>query len=445
MQEFEKMSAGELKALELSLTKRYEDFKNKNLTLDMSRGKPCSEQLELSMGMFDVLKCGKDYMTSNNIDTRNYGGIDGIPEAKVLFAQMLGVSPKEIIIGGNSSLNIMYDTIARALIFGVLGSKKPWGTFKRIKFLCPSPGYDRHFAICENLGIEMITIPMKSNGPDMDLVEELVANDESIKGMWCVPKYSNPEGITYSDGVVDRLASMKTKASDFRIFWDNSYVVHHLYDESDHLKDILSACKSACNQNRVLIFSSTSKISFPGSGLAMCAASEDNINFIKKQMAYQTIGPDKVNQLRHVRFFKSIDGIEKHMKKHAEIIRPKFEAALEILETELSGKEIAWWNKPNGGYFISLNTLEGCAKAVVSMAADAGVTLTNAGATFPYGKDPLDRNIRIAPTYPPLNELKQAIELLCICVQLISVKAILNKNMEIATCFIRNCVVEHKS
>lgn len=419
------MSASELKALESNLLKRYEDFKSKNLKLDMSRGKPCTEQLELSMEMFDVLKSSEDYIASNNVDTRNYGGVDGIAEAKELFANMLGVSTKEIIVGGNSSLNIMYDIILRALVLGVPGSEKPWGALPKVKFLCPSPGYDRHFAICENLGIEMITIPMKSDGPDMDLVEELVEKDELIKGMWSVPKYSNPEGITYSDSVVDRLAKMKTKAPDFRIFWDNAYIVHHLYDEHDNLKDILSACKEAGNPNRVLMFASTSKISFPGGGVAMCAASEENINFIKKQMSFQTIGPDKINQLRHVRFFKNVEGIEQHMKKHAEILRPKFETVLEILDNELAGKGIAWWNKPRGGYFISLNTMEGCAKAVVSMAADAGVKFTNAGATFPYGKDPLDRNIRIAPSYPPLSELKQAVELLCICVQLVSIREIL--------------------
>ncbi len=427
MQEFVKMSTSQLKEIESDLLKRYEDFKNKNLKLDMSRGKPCTEQLELSMGLFDVLKSSEDYITSNNVDTRNYGGVDGIAEAKELFARMLGVDTEEIIVGGNSSLNMMYDLVIRAMVLGVPGSEKPWGKLPEVKFLCPSPGYDRHFSICESLGIEMITIPMKSDGPDMDLVEELVANDEYIKGMWCVPKYSNPDGITYSDSVVDRLAGMKTKAPDFRIFWDNAYAVHHLYDEHDELKDILAACKNAGNPNRVFIFASTSKISFPGAGVAMCASSRENINFIRKHMSFQTIGPDKINQLRHVRFFKSVEGIEQHMKKHAEILRPKFETVLEILDKELSGKGIAWWNKPRGGYFISLNTMEGCAKAVVSMAAEAGVKLTNAGATFPYGKDPLDRNIRIAPSYPPISELKQAIELLCICVQLVSIRTILSR------------------
>jgi len=425
MSDFKVMSASELRSLIGELQKRYDDFKAQKLNLDMSRGKPCPQQLDLSMGMLDCIRSDTDYKAADGTDCRNYGGVDGLPEAKELFAAMLGVSPKEIIIGGNSSLNMMYDTVARAMIFGVLGSEVPWGRLPSVKFLCPSPGYDRHFAICEHFNIEMITVDMKDDGPDMDAVEELVSSDETIKGIWCVPQYSNPDGITYSDQVVDRFAKLQPKANDFRIFWDNAYAVHHLSEDHDKLKNILTACKEAGNPDRVFIFSSTSKITFPGAGIAMMAASEDNINFIKKQLSRQTIGPDKLNQLRHVRFLKSVEGIENQMRKHAAILKPKFDMVLNILDAELGGKNIAWWSKPKGGYFISLNTLPGCAKAVVSMAAEAGVTFTKAGATFPYGKDPLDRNIRIAPTYPPLSELKKAIEILGICVQLVSARKML--------------------
>lgn len=423
MVEFNKIDPKDLKEYREGLYKKYEDFKNKKLKYDMSRGKPCREQLDLSTGMLDI----KDYITSDGIDCRNYGGADGIPEAKRLFAQLLEANPDEVIIGGNSSLNMMYDTIARAMAFGVAGSEAPWGKLPKVKFLCPSPGYDRHFAICELFGIEMIVVDMKSDGPDMDLVEKLAGEDETVKGIWCVPKYSNPDGITYSDEVVDRLASMKTKAKDFRIFWDNAYAIHHLYGEGDRLKNMMEACKNAGNEDRVFVYTSTSKISFPGAGLAMMAASKANVSLIKKQLSIQTIGPDKMNQLRHIKFFKNMENIEEHMKKHAEIIRPKFEAVLEILDAELGGKEIAWWNKPNGGYFISLNTLDGCAKKVVAMTAEAGIVMTPAGATFPYGKDPRDRNIRIAPSFPSIDELRKAIEVFCICIQIVSADKILSE------------------
>lgn len=413
----------QLEKMYKDISEKYNAYKALKLNLDMSRGKPCSEQLDLSMDLFTCLE--KDDYMAGNTDCRNYGLVDGIPEAKALFAPMLEVSPKEIIIGGNSSLNMMYDTIARALLKGVPGVDVPWASVGPVKFLCPSPGYDRHFAICEHLGIQMITVEMTESGPDMDKVEVLVASDESIKGIWCVPKYSNPDGVTYSDEVVNRLASMKTKAKDFRIFWDNSYTVHHLTEEPDQLKNILQACKDAENSDRVFIFSSTSKISFPGAGIAMMAASESNINGIKKQMSIQTIGPDKLNQLRHVRYFKNFENINEHMKKHAALLKPKFDMVLDILDKELGGKEIAWWNKPKGGYFISLNTMDGCASRIVAKAAEAGLILTNAGATFPYGKDPRDRNIRIAPTMPPTEELKKAIELLCVCVQLVSMEKIM--------------------
>lgn len=426
MAALKEMSRNELQnALEI-LNKRYEEFLAQKLKLDMSRGRPCTEQLDLSNDMLDFPGSKDNYKTANGTDVRNYGILEGIPEARALFAEMLETSPNQVILGGSSSLNMMYDTIARALSFGVYGSQTPWGKLPKVKFLCPVPGYDRHFAITELFGIEMINIEMKQDGPDMDAVEALLADDDSIKGIWCVPKYSNPDGITYSDEVVDRFARMKTKAVDFRIFWDNAYAVHHLSDQPDHLKNILEACKEAGNPDRVFVFSSTSKITFPGAGIAVMAASENNINFVKKQLNIQTIGPDKINQLRHVHFLKDIKGIEEQMKKHAAILKPKFDMVLSILDAELGGKEIAWWNSPNGGYFISLDTLRGCASAAVSMAKDAGVIMTPAGATYPYGKDPKDRNVRIAPTLPPLDELKKAMELFSVCVQIVSVKKLLD-------------------
>ncbi|HHV60950.1 MAG TPA: aminotransferase [Clostridiaceae bacterium] len=407
-----------------NLEERYAKFKEMNLKLDMTRGRPCTEQLDLSNGLFSAIdKYG--YKTENGIDCRNYGGLEGIPEARRLFAQILEVEPDEVIIGGNSSLNLMYDAISIALRFGTGPNSKPWSHYPKVKFLCPSPGYDRHFAMLENFGIEMIAIDMKKDGPDMDAVEKLAAEDEGIKGIWCVPKYSNPDGITYSDETVDRLAGMKTAADDFRIFYDNAYVVHHLTDNPDRLKNIMASCKKAGNPDRVYIFSSTSKITFPGSGISALAASRSNIEFIKKHISFQTIGPNKLNQLAHVHFLRDLKHIEEHMKKHAAILRPKFDLVLDTLERELGGKNIAWWNRPNGGYFISLFTLDGCAKEVVKLAKEAGVSLTGAGATYPYGKDPRDRNIRIAPTMPPLNELKLATELLCICVQLASYRKML--------------------
>jgi len=420
---FAEMDSKTLNDYRDGLLKRYENFKNLKLKYDMSRGKPCPEQLDLSMGMMDI----SDYKSCDGIDCRNYGGLDGLVEAKQLFSEILEANPDEIIIGGNSALNMIYDTIARAMSFGVLGSEIPWGKLPKVKFLCPSPGYDRHFAICEHFGIEMIVVDMKSDGPDMDVVEKLVGEDESIKGIMCVPKYSNPDGITYSDDTVDRLARMKTKAKDFRIFWDNAYVIHHLFGNGDNLKNIMKSCKDSGNEDRVFVYASTSKISFPGSGVASMAASEANVSRIKKNLSVQMIGPDKMNQLRHVRFFKNMQNIEAHMRKHAEILEPKFLAVLDTLNAELSGKEIAWWNKPNGGYFISLNTLDGCAKEVVAMTAEAGVIMTPAGATFPYGNDPRDRNIRISPSLPSVEELEKAMEIFCICIQIASINKLLLK------------------
>ncbi|MBP1996055.1 aminotransferase class I/II-fold pyridoxal phosphate-dependent enzyme [Paenibacillus eucommiae] len=427
---FAALGQEELNNYYVKLQKEYDDYKSQKLSLDMSRGKPCPEQLDISMEMLDLVKSSDSLHAADGTDLRNYGGLDGISEAKELFAQILGVSAKEVLIGGNSSLNMMHDTIARAMLHGVPGGGTAWGKLPVVKFLCPSPGYDRHFAICELFQIEMITIRMTNEGPDMDAVEKLVSEDDAIKGIWCVPKYSNPDGITYSDEVVDRLASMKTKAGDFRIIWDDAYTIHHLTDQPDPLKNMMDACKAAGNPDRVLQFASTSKITFPGSGVAVMAASENNLAAIRKQLSVQTIGPDKINQLRHVRFFPDMNAVHHHMKKHAELIKPKFDLVISLLEAELGDKQIASWHKPNGGYFISLNTLDGCAKAIVAMAAGAGVTLTKAGATYPYGKDPQDRNIRIAPTYPSLTELKTAIQVLCLCVQIVSLEKVMGQQGE---------------
>ena len=423
---YSQMSKEQLQAEKTALEKQYADYKAKGLKLDMSRGKPAPEQLNLSLDM--LLHClDGDYKSSNGIDCRNYGVLDGIPEAKALFQEMLGVSADEVIVGGNSSLQMMYDTIIRAMQLGVLGSEKPWCKYEHVKFLCPAPGYDRHFAICQALGIEMINVDYLEDGPDMDAVEKLVSEDEEIKGIWCVPMYSNPTGITYSDAVVKRFANLKPKAKDFRIFWDNAYCVHHLSENHDHLLNIIEECKKAGNPNMVFEFTSTSKISFPGGGLAEVAASKDNIDFLKRQMPYQTIGFDKLNQLRHAKYFKNFESISEHMKHHAAIIRPKFDVVLYMLDKEVEPLGIGKWNKPNGGYFISFDALPGCAKRIVSLAKEAGVVMTGAGATFPYGKDPKDSNIRIAPTFPSVDELRQAMEIFCVCVKLASVEVLLNK------------------
>lgn len=423
MVKFTEMNAKELEEKKEILLKKYEDFKNMNLKYDMSRGKPCKEQLDLSMKMMEIT----DYMSSDGVECRNYGGLDGLLEARELFGEILGANADEVLVGGNSALNMIYDTIERAMNFGVLPGEIPWGKLPKVKFLCPSPGYDRHFAICELFGIEMIPIDMNLDGPDIETIEKLVGSDEAIKGIMCVPKYSNPDGITYSDHIVDRLAQMETKAKDFRIIWDNAYVVHDLFGEGDKLKNIFEACKEAGHEDRVFMYISTSKITFPGAGVAAMATSKENLKEIKKKLSIQMIGPDKMNQLRHVRFLKDMETIEAHMKKHAEIMKPKFSTVLNTLSAELDGKEIAWWNKPNGGYFISLNTLDGCAKEVIKMTADAGVIMTPAGATYPYGNDPRDRNIRIAPSFPSVEELKNAMEVFCTCIQIVSINKLLLK------------------
>ncbi len=399
---------------------RYAEFKQRGLKLDMTRGKPSSEQLDLAQELMTVLGKG-DYKSADGTDARNYGGLDGIAEMKAIFAEMLETAPAQVIIGGNSSLTMMHDTVVRALLHGVPGSEGPWSKTK-IKFLCPSPGYDRHFAICQHFGIEMIVVDLKDDGPDMDAVEKLVAADASIKGMWCVPKYSNPTGTTYSKAVVERLAAMKTAAPDFRLFWDNAYVVHHLYAEGDALLDVLGASARSGNPNRPLVFASTSKVSFAGAGVAAMAASAENVADQKKHLGFQTIGPDKVNQLRHVRYFKDYAGVLAHMQRHAGLLRPKFEAVTQIFERELGGTGLATWTKPRGGYFISLDTLDGCASEVVKLCDEAGVKLTGAGATFPYGKDPRNRNIRIAPSLPPLEQVQTAMQVVSACVLLASAR-----------------------
>jgi aspartate/methionine/tyrosine aminotransferase len=419
MTDFKNLSEQERRKIKEDLLQRYGEFQSRRITLDMTRGKPCSEQLDLSLGMLEG-DIGKAYLTPNGLDCRNYGGLDGIPAAKILFADYMGVEPDELILGGNSSLNMMHDTILRAMVKGMTGSTSPWGQLAKVKFLCPSPGYDRHFFICEYLGIEMIPIDMQENGPAMDQIEALVASDETIKGIWCVPRYSNPTGVVYSDEVVERLANMKTRAADFRIFWDNAYAVHHLVDTPAPLKNILTACKQAGNPERAFMFGSTSKISFAGAGLAIMAGSQKNMQWVTNQMAFQTIGPDKLNQLRHTLFFKDMGGIEAHMKKHATILKPKFDAVQSILKNELKGKNIACWSKPQGGYFVSIDTLEGCAASVIKKAADAGLKLTPAGSAYPYKNDPLDRNIRIAPSFPPLDDIQTAMELVAVSIQLVS-------------------------
>ncbi len=427
MKPYTQLSKEELMELHKELKKEYKKAQALDLHLDMSRGKPCEAQLDLSMGMMDVLHSGVDLRDSEGVDCRNYGVLDGVKEAKELLAEMSEVSPDKIIIYGNSSLNVMYDAVARAMTHGVMGST-PWCKLDRVKFLCPVPGYDRHFAITEYFGIDMINVPMTSAGPDMDMVEELVNTDEAVKGIWCVPKYSNPQGITYSDETVRRFARLRPAARGFRIFWDNAYCVHHLYeDDQDFLIEILEECESAGNPDIVYKFCSTSKISFPGSGVACLAASPNNLRDIRRQLAVQTIGYDKVNQLRHVLFFKDINGIHEHMKKHADILRPKFEAVLDVMDRELGELEIGSWTRPKGGYFISFDSMEGCAKKIIARCKKAGVVMTEAGATYPYHKDPHDSNIRIAPSFPTPEDLEKAAAVFVLCVKLVSVEKLLEE------------------
>ena len=425
MKPYAEMNKEELRSLIRELKTEYKKYQAMELSLNMSRGKPCQEQLDLSMGIMDVLSSESDLYCEDGTDCRNYGVLSGIHEAKVLIGDMMENNPDNIIIYGNSSLNVMYDTVSRAYTHGIMGNT-PWCRQEKIRFLCPVPGYDRHFAITEYFGIEMLPVPMTPEGPDMDLVEAYVSKDSTIKGIWCVPKYSNPQGYSYSDQTVRRFARLKPAAQDFRIFWDNAYGIHHLYDDhQDYLIEILAECKRAGNPDLVYKFSSTSKITFPGSGIAALATSPNNMEDILAQLKNQTIGHDKVNQLPHVRFFGDIHGMTEHMRKQADIIRPKFEAVERILDEELSGLGIGEWTKPLGGYFISFDSIPGCAKKIVARAKKAGVEMTKAGATWPYGKDPFDSNIRIAPTYPSLHDLETAAKLFALCVRLVSAEKLL--------------------
>ena len=414
MSDYFKMSKEELAAEFSAVRSEYEYWRSLHLSLDMSRGKPGFDNMDLSEKMFDLVGNDTGFKNISGIDCRNYGGLDGLTELKNLFASILELEPDQIIVGGNSSLNMMFDTIAQAMTHGMGG--EPWGRQDGLKFLCPVPGYDRHFAITEYFGFELIPVPTTAEGPDMDVVEELI-KDEKVKGIWCVPKYSNPEGITYSDAVVRRMAALKPAAGDFRIFWDNAYVVHDLYDEGDRLLNIYTECVKAGNPDLPIIFTSTSKITFPGAGVAAEAASPNNVALLKGRMKFQTIGPDKLNQLRHARLLHNLDDVKAHMKKHADILRPKFEAVLSELDKQLKDTGIARWTNPKGGYFISLYVPEGCAKRVEQLCANAGMILTPAGATYPYGKDPKDSNLRIAPSYPSVEEIKKASVVLCIAVR----------------------------
>lgn len=424
MKKYTEMSETELKEQLAVLTKEYEAAKAKGLKLDMSRGKPSPAQLDVSNEMLDIVNSEIGCVSDSGTDCRNYGIMEGIPEARQLMGDFLRVPKENVFVCGNASLNIMYDCVSSAMLFGIMGST-PWCHLDKVKFLCPVPGYDRHFKITELMGIEMINIPMTENGPDMDMVEKLVSSDSSIKGIWCVPKYSNPQGIVYSDETVKRFAALKPAAKDFRIYWDNAYALHYIYDENIEIPEILSECAKAGNPDLVYEFCSTSKISFAGGGISAIASSEANLKWISKRMNVETISYDKINQLRHARYFKNGDGLRAHMRKHAEFLRPKFDVVLETLDRELTGLGAGSWMKPMGGYFISFDAVPGCAKAIVNKCKEAGVVLTGAGATYPYGKDPDDSNIRIAPSYPTLEELKQAAELFTLCAKLATVEKLL--------------------
>ncbi len=419
---------GQLETLLQQLREEYQGYQARGLSLDMSRGKPNTQQLDLCQGMLDTVSSSLGAVSESGIDCRNYGLLDGLPEVRRLLADMLQVAEDEIIVGGNSSLNLMYDCMTRALLYGVYGSDKPWCKEPEIKFLCPVPGYDRHFAITQHFGIKMINIDMTPEGPDMDQVERYIT-DPAVKGIWCVPKYSNPTGVTYSNRVVRRFAKLCPAARDFRIFWDNAYTIHDLYDEGDRLLDLFALLKDEGKEDMVFIFGSTSKISFAGAGLAAVAASRRNIQFMMRQLSIQTISYDKISQLMHVRFFGDYRRMKEHMKLHAAILRPKFQLVQDIFREELEGLGVAGWTEPRGGYFISFQTLPHCAKRTVALCKNAGVTLTSAGATFPYGIDPEDSNIRIAPSYPTLEELETAARLFCLAVKIASVEYLLTTSI----------------
>lgn len=427
MKNYQKLNRIELQGELDTVLAQYEAYRAKNLKLDMSRGKPSTEQLDLSMPMLDMVSGDRDMKTLDGSDVRNYGQLDGLPETKKLFSEILGVTPDHILVGGNSSLNMMFDVIILAMTLGIMG-ETPWSRLDRpVKFLCPVPGYDRHFAICELFGIQMVNIPMNNDGPDMNKVREYVENDSSVKGIWCVPKYSNPTGITYSDSVVREFAALNPAAKDFRIYWDNAYCVHDLNNTPDHLLNLFDECRKRGSENLVYCFASTSKISFSGAGIAVMAASVENMKDLKPKRSIQTIGPNKVNQLMHARYFKDIPAVEAHMSKHRAILAPKFETVISMLDAELAPRGIAEYTRPNGGYFISFHTLSDCAKRVGELCGEAGVTLTEVGATFPYGKDPENTNIRIAPTFPPVSELKEAMEVFCLSVRLASLEKLLGQ------------------
>lgn len=422
---FSTMTEEELRAVCTEEQAKLDKWSERNLTLDLTRGKPNQAQLDLSSEMLSIISDRGDCFSASGLDCRNYGILDGLPETKKLFGELLDIPAEQILVLGNSSLNVMYDTLVRAMLFGVAGGYEPWFRQGRIKFICPSPGYDRHFTICRTLGIEMIPVKMNADGPDMDEVYNIACSDPSVKGIWCVPKFSNPEGVTYSDEVVDLMAAMKPAAPDFRIFWDNAYAVHELYDETVPLANIFKLAKNYGTEDNIFYFASTSKITFPGSGLAIMAASEKNLEQIRPIIATQTIGYDKINQMRHVKFFKNADGIRNHMRRQAEILRPKFELVESIFHGELDGLDIAHWSEPRGGYFISLYVPDGCARRVYQLARSVGVTLTTAGSTYPYGRDPHDNNLRIAPSYPEADELKPAIDILCSCIKLAAAEKLL--------------------
>lgn len=427
MKPYAQLSKEELLALKAELEAEYKEIQGKGLALDMSRGKPAKVQLDLSEKMLTIISKNEEAVAENGLDCCNYGGPIGIPEARRLMGDLVGVPADNVIICGNASLTIMFDTVSRSMTHGVMGNT-PWAKLDKVKFLCPVPGYDRHFGVTEYFGIEMVNVPMTEDGPDMDLVEKLVSEDASIKGIWCVPKYSNPQGYTYSDETVKRFANLKPAAKDFRIFWDNAYCIHHLYEgeeNQEQILDILSECEKAGNPDMVYEFISTSKVSYAGAGISAIISSKANLEDIKRHMNYQTIGHDKLNQLRHVKFFKDADGVNAHMMKHASILRPKFETVLKVLEESLGGLEIASWTCPKGGYFISFDAMEGCAKAIVAKAKDAGLVMTGAGATYPYGKDPKDSNIRIAPSLPTPEELELAGKLFVLSVKLVSIDKLL--------------------
>ncbi|MBQ1270395.1 MAG: aminotransferase class I/II-fold pyridoxal phosphate-dependent enzyme [Clostridia bacterium] len=409
----------ELLALQTELKAQYDDCCAKNLKLNMARGKPGADQLDLSRDLLTVISTNEDTIFEGT-DLRNYGGLDGIPACKALFAELLGTKPENILIGGNASLTMMYDNMMRLWVFGDCNGNTPWSKQEKTKFLCPVPGYDRHFAICEQLGIEMIPVPMNADGPDMDMVEKLVSEDATVKGIWCVPKYSNPSGAVYSNEVIERFAALKPAAPDFKIMWDNAYVVHHLTDEEIEILDIFEAAKKHGNEDMIFMFASTSKITFPGAGVACMVASEKNMKWTKNLLKVQAIGPDKINQARHVKFFGNAEGVKAHMKKHAAILAPKFQMVLNMLEENLQGTGASWL-AAKGGYFISFD-MPGCASRIFELCKNAGLVMTDAGATWPYGKDPQDSNLRIAPSLPPVEELKEAMKVFCICAKMAAVE-----------------------